>query len=414
MDDMLIYTMFSKFEHDPPGTGDIMLFAGQEERQALATALYQKTKIRDAEDFIDKLSEAVLEQTCNIENINEDLGRKCFHEEDAYVSFDRHLSDMSKEDALKVLRHLHALFIDRREFYTGVNALDNVLSDKERKTIFHNIIVPWLDWVRSARQNKSDTVKANTNTTTNKKSHPVTNNNNTTNMNNNTTNNTMSDNMFGSISSVFSNMLGKLEPDTVRMTFNGGIAVKTANGYKTYDVVKKKAVNMDSLVMPEMSAFLLLPSTKVNSGDIILRDGAFYSIISVNEAANELVGYNYESGKKETLVRETHCFLGNTYFYSKLVSPILSFFGGKPGDKKEEGSEASEDTMSMLLPLAMLSQNGDMNSILPLLLMSKLDSKEESSGMLKMLMLSSMMGGGNSNMNSMLPLMLMSGNFQSI
>lgn len=395
--------MFSKFEYDPPGNDDIMLCAGPKERQALVTVLKQNTEIPDAELFIYELNDAALDQTFNIKYINEDLERKCFHEKDAHVCFDQHLSDMSQEDVYRVLRHLRVLFIDRTDYDTGVDALENCLSDEERKTIFHTIIVPWLDWVRSAGQNKSDT-------TTNNKSHPVTNNNNTTNMNNNTTTPV---NMFGSLTSTFANMLGKLEPDTVRLTFNGGIAVKTANGYKTYNVAKKKAVNMDSLVMPDMPAFLLMPSTKVKVGDIILRDGAFYSIISVDDATNELVGYNYETGKKETLVRETHCFLGNTYFYSKLCSPILSFFGGKPEDKKEEGSEASEDTMSALLPLAMMSQNGDMNSMLPLLLMSK-DCNGESSGMLKMLMLSNMMGGGNSNMNSMLPLMLMSGNFPSI
>ena len=405
--------MFSKFEHDPPGNDDIVLFAGPEERQALVTVLNQKTKISSAVAFIYELAEAVIDQTSNIEDINEDLGREYFHEDDDAVPFDRHLSDMCEEDVAKVLRHLYALFIDRMEVYTGANVLDNCLSSAERKNIFHTIITPWLTWVRSARQNKSDTIKDKSIAVTNNKK-PSNKKTNTTNMNNDTTNNTTPANMFGSISSVFSNMLGKLEPDTVRMTFNGGIAVKTANGYKTYDVAKKKAVNMESLVMPDMSAFLLLPSTKVKTGDIILRDGTFYSIISVNETTNELEGYNYSAGKKETLVRETHCFLGNTYFYSKLVSPILSFFGGKPEDKKEEGSEASEDTMSMLLPLAMMSQNGDMNSVLPLLLMSKMEGNGESSGMLKMLMLSSMMGGGNSDMKSMLPLMLMSGNFQSI
>lgn len=397
--------MFSEFEHDPPDSDDIMLFAGPKERQALAKALGPYMYSGRIEPFISELQKAVLEQTFNTESINDYLGRKHFHKGDACVHIKRHLSNMSEEDVDKVMRHLHALFIDRCGCTTGVNTLDNYLYASERKDIFYNIIVPWLDWVRSAKKNKSDT-------TTNKKSNNVTNNKkqSNNNMSNNTTNNTTPVNMFGSIASTFASMLGKLEPDMVRLTFNGGIAVKTKNGYKTYDVAKKKAVNMDSLVMPDMSAFLLLPSTKVNSGDIILRDGAFYSIISVNEATNELVGYNYESGKKETLVRETHCFLGNTYFYSKLFSPILSFFGDKPGDKKEEGSEASE---SMLLPLAMMSQNGDMNSMLPLLLMSKMEGKEES-GMLKMLMLSSMMGGNNSNMNGMLPLMLMSGNFLSI
>ena len=407
------YTMFNKFEHDPPGCDDITICAGPKEKQALITILSRKTDISDIEDFIGELHDALDMQTISIWEINERFGSS-LHEDDSAISFDRHLSDMCQEDVDKVMRHMRVILIDRCDDTTGVCQLDEYLSEEERTDIYNNIIEPWLEWVRSAKKNKSDTSKANTNKkpNTTKNNKPL--NNNNTNMSNNTTNT----NMFESLTSVFANMLGTLESDMIRMTFDGKVAVKTTKGYKTYDVDKKKAINMDSLVMPDMAAFLLLPSTKVKTGDIILRDGAFYSIISIDDATNELIGYNYEAGKKETIVRETHCFLGNTYFYSKLFSPILSFFGNKPksDDKKEDGSkdtEASEDTMSALLPLAMMSQNGDMNSILPLMLMSKMEGKEDS-GMLKMLMLSNMMGGSNSNMNNLLPLMLMSGNFPTI
>lgn len=406
--------MFSEFKHDPPGSEDIMLCAGPKEREALATILSQKTNISDVEDFIDELHEALQMQAGDIDTINIDVGADILGEEDADMYFDQHLSDMCQEDVDKVLRHFHVFFIERLGYRIGVTEMDNDLSDDEITNIYNNIIEPWLKWVRSAKKNKSDTSKANTN-----KKYNTTTNNKPSNNNNMSNNTTATTNMFDSLTTTFANMLGTLKPDMIRMTFDGKVAVNTNKGYKTYDVAKKKAINMDSLVMPDMSAFLLLPSTKVKVGDIILRDGAFYSIISIDDATNELVGYNYESGKKETLVRETHCFLGNTYFYSKLFSPILSFFGNKPKSdtKKEEGSkddEASEDTMSMLLPLAMMSQNGDMNSMLPLMLMSKMEGKEESSGMLKMLMLGGMMGGGNSNMNNLLPLMLMGGNFPTI
>lgn len=602
--------MFSKFEHDPPGVDNIMLCAGPKERQALAKVLRQQTDINDTASFIGELHSRVQEQADDITIVNDVLWGEPLDEEDADVDFDLHLSRMCPEDVAKVRKHLYVLFIDSCYIRTGVYVLDDYEADEEREIIFKDIIEPWLEWVRSAKQDKSTTEvsdkndaevsdkstkqietnssdnksgsmdkksdketnkprikdkmstpnmfnqfktefesqpgidsdndivlyataaeryalqkalidymsandaadlitemhnmipdefpegathfyklsdedveavvddaeelvtdpalldtlrdfddeqrsdlyndvikpwfqwlkeqkpkKANnnkkSNTTAGKKPHTKNNTNNTKNNNNtNNTNNTMDNtnttsttaNMFGSVASIFSNMLGTLEPDMVRMTFDGNVAVKTTNGYKTYNVTKKKAVNMDSLVMPDMSAFLLLPSTKVKVGDIIMRDGTFYSIISVDDATNELVGYNYESGKKETLVRETHCFLGNTYFYSKLFSPVLSLFGNKskskPEAKKEEGSSdtevaEAEDTMSMLLPLAMMSQNGDMNSILPMLLMSKMGGKEDS-GMMKMLMLSGMMGGSNSNMNGMLPFMLMGGDFPAI
>lgn len=439
-------SMFLIWNHDPPDSNNIVLCAGPKEREALASWLLYRTPVRRCADFINELHAALQEQTKYIDALNKALGINILRAEDADVSFDKHLSHMCQEDVDKVLRHLQALFMCKS--YTGVKEFDNhSISEEKRDNIFKNIIVPWFDWVRSAGQdesanavsvnsvhykyieqheidsvaNKFDTTKADINTTNNNKANTITNNSNLSNNNiiNMNMNNNTTSNMLESITSTFTNMLGKLEPDMVRMTFDGNAAVKTTNGYKTYDVAKKKAVNMDSLVIPDMAAFLLLPSTKVNSGDIILRDGTFYSIISVDDSMNELVGYNYESGKKETLIRETHCFLGNTYFYSKLISPILSFFGGKtkPGDKKENestGTEVSEDTMSMLLPLAMMAQNGDMNSILPMLLMSKLKGKEESSGMLRMLTLSNMMKGSNSNMNSILPLMLLSDNFPAI
>lgn len=396
---------FNNFEHDPPNSDDIKLCAGPKERQALATALEQQTDIADVESFISELHDMLQEQAATIDTINTDVGDEVLDEDDEDISFDQHLSRMCQDDADKVLRHFNVFFIKRLGYYTGVTEMDDHLSDEEITNIYYSIIDPWRKWIRSAKKNKSDNKKPN-NTTNNKQS-------NNTNMN---TNNTTATNMFTSLTSTLANMLGKLEPDTVRLTFNGGIAVKTTKGYKTYDVAKKKAVNMDSLVMPDMSAFLLLPSTKVKVGDIILRDGAFYSIISMDDATNELVGYNYETGKKETLVRETHCFLGSTYFYSKLFSPVLSFFGSKPKseDKKEEGStdEASEDTISTLLPLAMMSQ-GDMNSMLPMLLMSRMEGKGESSGMLKMLMLSGAMGN-NAVMSNMLPLMLLGGDFPTI
>lgn len=386
--------MLDESKSHPGADNDIILYANKDERYALQKALLDYMSSNDAADLIMEMHNML---------------------PDEFPSGDTHFSKLSDEEVEEVLEDLEMQVTD----FGLLNTLDD-FDDEQREDLYNDVIKPWFQGLKKQKPKKANNKKANTNNTKNKKSSNT--NNNTNNINNNTTNKTMENTMFGSIASIFSNMLGQLEPDTVRMTFDGNVAVKTANGYKTYNVAKKKAINMDSLVMPDMSAFLLLPSTKVKVGDIIMRDGAFYSIISVDDTTNELVGYNYESGKKETLVRETHCFLGNTYFYSKLVSPILSFFGNKskskPEAKKEEGSSdtevaEAEDTMSMLLPLAMMSQNGDMNSILPMLLMSKMGGKEDS-GMLKILMLSSMMGGGNSNMNGMLPFMLMGGDFPTI
>lgn len=159
--------MFSKFPHKLED--DIKLFAGPAERHALATVLKQKADIYNAEIFIDRLHYAVLKQASETETINKTLGYRLFHKEDYCIFVCQHLSTMCQDDFDKVLRHLRALFIDRNQYWVMVAELDDCLSIAKKIYIFNGIIVPWLHWVRSAK-NKSDTEKDNTNTTTNKTS----------------------------------------------------------------------------------------------------------------------------------------------------------------------------------------------------------------------------------------------------
>lgn len=163
-----IYYMFSKFKHDPLPVADIVLCAGPIDRQALEKILQTRTAICNIEEFIKDLHRVVTDQIYFLDITNEQVGRELLCEKDADTSFEVHLSDLSQEDVDKVLKHLHVLFIDRCGYYTGVNELDNNLSDKERKDIYENIIVPWLRWVRSVGQNKSDTAESETNSADNK------------------------------------------------------------------------------------------------------------------------------------------------------------------------------------------------------------------------------------------------------
>ena len=159
--------MFSKFKHK---CDDIKLFANFMERHALATVLKEKTNISNAEVFIDELQAAILDQASKIGTINKMLRYRLFHREDYCIFVCQHLSTMRQDDFDKVLRHLRALFIDRSQYFGMFDDLGHRLSIPERIYIFNGIIVPWLHWVRSAKKNKSDTAKGNTNTTTNKTS----------------------------------------------------------------------------------------------------------------------------------------------------------------------------------------------------------------------------------------------------
>lgn len=158
--------MFTKFKHTPEE--DIKLFANPYERRALEKVLKRQTEIRNAEAFIEELHDAILEQASRIETINKVLQYRHFHEEDACISGEQHLSDMCQTDVDKVFRHLHALFVVRNSYWVMVDELDHHLSDGRKSYIYNRIIVPWLHWVRSAKKNKSDTAKESASTTANK------------------------------------------------------------------------------------------------------------------------------------------------------------------------------------------------------------------------------------------------------
>lgn len=50
--------------------------------------------------------------------------------------------------------------------------------------------------------------------------------------------------MFENIQSTFNGLFGKIAPGMCRLTMNGNIAVKCANGYKSYNVAKGTLTNV--------------------------------------------------------------------------------------------------------------------------------------------------------------------------
>lgn len=167
-------------------------------------------------------------------------------------------------------------------------------------------------------------------------------------------------------------MFGKISPGMCRMSIDGKVAVKTSNGYKTYDVNTGTLVNCDDFVFDiGEEFFFLIPTNKVETGDIILAAGKPCCVIKVD--GNTIQVLRYEDSSISTIVPENHMFMGKTYFYGKIVS----MFGN-------------------------MMENGDTNQ------------------MMKYMMLSSMMGnsngnGFNANQNNILPMMfMMNGGFNSM
>ena len=167
-------------------------------------------------------------------------------------------------------------------------------------------------------------------------------------------------------------MFGKIAPGMCRLSMNGDIAVKTSNGYKTYNMKTGRLVNCSNFVFDiGEDFFFLIPTNKVHKGDIILVNNKPKCVIGVED--NKITVINYEDSTVDTILPERHVFMGNVYFYGKIVSMF--------GDSFKNGKK------------------GGMNNIFKYMMMSEM-----------------MKGGsGSSGMGNMLPLMMMgNGGFENM
>ncbi|MBR3455871.1 MAG: hypothetical protein IKH26_11140 [Bacteroidaceae bacterium] len=125
--------------------------------------------------------------------------------------------------------------------------------------------------------------------------------------------------MFENIQNSFNGMFGKIAPGMCRLTMNGNIAVKCSNGYKSYDVAKGTLTNVTNFcfnVGDEM--FFVIPTNKVEIGDIILVGGKPKCVTQVDEKIITVI--DYENSEIRQVVPERHVFMGSAYFYGKIVS----------------------------------------------------------------------------------------------
>lgn len=175
------------------------------------------------------------------------------------------------------------------------------------------------------------------------------------------------------MNNMLNGMFGKVAPGMCRLSMNGGIAVKTSNGYKTYNMKTGRLTNCDSFVFNiGEEFFFVIPTNKAEPGDILLVAGKPKCVIEAEK--NKLTVINYEDSTVETILPERHVFMGNTYFYGKIVS----MFGGD----LIKGKKGTNKIMQYMMLSEMMKGNSDNNS-----------------------------GNG---MNAMLPLMMMGGNMGSI
>ena len=166
---------------------------------------------------------------------------------------------------------------------------------------------------------------------------------------------------------VFNGMFGKIAPGMCRLSMSGGIAVKTNSGYKTYNIKTGRLTNCANFVFDiGQDFFFCIPTNKAEIGDILLINGKPKCVTKVDEGTLTVI--NYEDSTVETVIPERHVFMGNTYFYGKIVSMFGDSFVGK-------GKKNVNQIMKYMMLSEIMKGNGGTSSnsfgnLMPLMLMS--------------------------------------------
>lgn len=134
---------------------------------------------------------------------------------------------------------------------------------------------------------------------------------------------------------MFNGLFGHLGEGMCRLGINGELAVKTSNGYKTFDVESGRLTNVTQFCFDVGSEmFFIMPTTKAKRGDILLIDGHPKCVIE--NSGKTIKVMDYENSALQEIVPERHVFMGQTYFYRKIVSMFGSgnFLKGAKGMNK--------------------------------------------------------------------------------
>ena len=165
-------------------------------------------------------------------------------------------------------------------------------------------------------------------------------------------------------------MFGKIESGKCRLSVNGAIAIQTSNGYKTYNIKTGRLTNCSNFVFDiGDDFFFVIPTNKVKKGDVIIVAGKPKCVIDVQKEKIEVI--NYENSTIDTIIPERHMFMGNTYFYGKIVSMFgQNLLKGKTGTNKimqlmlmkemfgKNGGSTGSNPFGNMLPFMMMGNNG--------------------------------------------------------
>ena len=165
-----------------------------------------------------------------------------------------------------------------------------------------------------------------------------------------------------------------------------GVAVKNGDNWRIYDKKKKEITDVGDMQLGNLPIFIL-PTTKLNEGDLIKDAGEYYFVMKVAKGSTQTLCA--KTGEMKTVIPIKNV-LGFSC-YSKIIALSDSFNMGDDFDVEK-----------LAIMSAMCGQSGEdggqMNQLLPLMLFK--DKLGDNDDMMKMMLMSSMMGGnmaGNNN-----------------
>jgi len=177
-----------------------------------------------------------------------------------------------------------------------------------------------------------------------------------------------------SVNGMFNGMFARIGDGMCRLGLNGNLAIKTSSGYKTYDVKTGRLTNVDQFCFDiGQEFFFVVPTTKAKTGDILLIDSKPKCVIE-NNANKTIKVMDYENSAIQEIVPERHFFMGQMFFYRKIVS----MFGSNNFLKKGKGISGM---MGMMFKMNMLKSfmggegfkaGNDMNGMLGMMMMSNM------------------------------------------
>lgn len=160
------------------------------------------------------------------------------------------------------------------------------------------------------------------------------------------------------------------------MSLNGRIAIQTSDGYKTYNDKTGNLTNCSNFVLDLADdLFMVIPTWTLKPGDIVIINGKPMYILDI-KSKNRVEAMNYEDNTIQTVIPERHAIMGRR-FYGKIVSLMgKGFTGGKGGFFKNMlklkmmssmmGGSKSVDGMfssNNALPMMMLMSGGSMDGL---------------------------------------------------